>query len=478
MSVDDLAAELLATVLDEDPLSGSLYGFPGYDDLLPDFSEAAERDRAGRLRSLADRAEQTSDEGLGERETQTLDFVRFLAGEMADAATVPTVEFTVSDTFAAPVCNVLTMLPKLALDTAERRAGYLARLHALPDMLASAARRQTEGTAAGRTTVHRLVQAALAQLDLMIEDPTLGALARTDVDDGDFGEKVSASVAHEVRPALTTYRDVLRDSVLPSARNDDHPGICFLPGGDAMYLALARLHTSTTYSPDELHAMGLEIVEQVRGELSETGERLWGTTDIAEIFDRLSNDPSLRYQNREEMLEHARRAVAAAESEAPRWFATVPGEPCTVEAVSESEEAGAPPAYYMPGAIDGSRSGTYFLNTSNPAERHRYAAEDIAFHEAVPGHHFQLTIAMESEDLPPRAAGAPRHCMRRRMGPLQRAPGRRDGALQRRPGALGSVRRRFLACRPPGRRHRPARHGLVAPTGRPLAGRAHPAASH
>ena len=65
-----------------------------------------------------------------------------------------------------------------------------------------------------------------------------------------------------------------------------------------------------------------------------------------------------------------------------------------------SEEAGAAAAYYMPGAIDGSRSGTYFLNTSKPEERHRYAAEDIAFHEAVPGHHFQLTIAMESTDLP------------------------------------------------------------------------------
>ena len=69
--------------------------------------------------------------------------------------------------------------------------------------------------------------------------------------------------------------------------------------------------------------------------------------------------------------------------------------------VPEAEEAGMAAAYYMPGAIDGSRKGTYFLNTSKPEERHRYGAEDIAFHEAVPGHHFQLTIAMESEDLPP-----------------------------------------------------------------------------
>ena len=101
------------------------------------------------------------------------------------------------------------------------------------------------------------------------------------------------------------------------------------------------------------------------------------------------------------MLEHAQRVVAAAEAEAPKWFATVPDVACTVAPVPEAEEVGMTTAYYMPGAIDGSRPGTYYLNTSQPEKRHRYAAEDIAFHEAVPGHHFQLTIAMESKDLAP-----------------------------------------------------------------------------
>jgi uncharacterized protein (DUF885 family) len=167
-----------------------------------------------------------------------------------------------------------------------------------------------------------------------------------------------------------------------------------------MYRALARLHTSTTYTPDELHAMGREIIGQVRDELVETGSGLWQTSEPAEIFAHLRDDPELRYRNREEMLEHARRVVAAAEEEAPNWFATIPDEPCTVEPVPEAEEAGMAAAYYMPGAIDGSRQGTYYLNTSKPRERHRYTAEDIAFHEAVPGHHFQLTIAKEATDLP------------------------------------------------------------------------------
>src|SRR5580704_12998471 len=135
MSADDLAAELLATVLEADPLAGSLYGFPGYDDRLPDLSAEGERDVGAALESIARRAEEHAEDGLGETEHQTLDFVRVLARGMADAARVPLTEFTICDTFVAPVPGVLTTLPKLAIDTTERREGYLARLAALPALL-------------------------------------------------------------------------------------------------------------------------------------------------------------------------------------------------------------------------------------------------------------------------------------------------------------------------------------------------------
>ncbi len=318
---------------------------------------------------------------------------------MADAATVPIVEFTISDTFAAPVGQILSSLPKIPLDTEERREGYLTRLRGLSGTLTTVAQRHHEGAREGRTAVARLVEAAITKLDLLLRDPTVGAIVRTDAG-GAFSEAVAVAVDDHARPALAVYRDALHASVLPTARDDEHPGICYLPDGDAMYEAMARHHTSMRYSAEELHAMGREIVDQVLEEIVETGSRLFGTTDVPDIFARLS-DPSLRYQSREEMLEHARRVVAAAEAEAPKWFATVPDVPCTVAPVPEAEEVGMTAAYYMPGAVDGSRAGTYYLNTSQPEKRHRYAAEDIAFHEAVPGHHFQLTIAMQSHDLAP-----------------------------------------------------------------------------
>ncbi len=400
MAADDLAAELLSTVFDADPLSGSMYGFPGYDGRLPDLGADAEERVATALASVAARAEEHTDRGLTETEHQTLDFVRVLARGMAEAARVPLTEFTICDTFVAPVPGILTTLPKLPLDTDERRQGYLERLRGLPALLAVAGERHNSGARAGRTAVARLVESAVAQLDLLLADPDLGGADRADIDDDRFRQSVGEAIDVEVRPALAAYRDTLRTDILPLARDDAHPGICFLPEGEAMYRAMTRLHTSTTYTPDELHGMGREIIDQVRDELVETGSRLWQTREPAEIFGHLCDDPELRYASREEMLEHARRVVAAAEEEAPNWFATVPEQPCTVEPVPEAEEAGMAAAYYMPGAIDGSRRGTYYLNTSKPQERHRYTAEDIAFHEAVPGHHFQLTIAMEATELP------------------------------------------------------------------------------
>ncbi|HEX4434363.1 MAG TPA: DUF885 domain-containing protein [Acidimicrobiales bacterium] len=399
MPGDDLAAELLAAVCDADPLSGSLFGLPGYDALLPDFSEESEADHARTLASIATRAEQSTETGRDETERQTLDFVRCLARGMADAAAVPIIEFTISDTFAAPVGSVFASLPKVPVDTDERREGYLERLRGLPGMLDTVVQRHADGARQGRTAVARLAEAAIAQLTLMIEDPTAGAMARTD-SDADFASAAAVVIEEHTRPALAAYRDALRTSVLPTARDDEHPGLCYLPDGETMYRVLARQHTSMDYTPEELHAMGREIVDQVLEEIVETGSALFGVTDVPAIFERLA-DPSLRYRSREEMLAHAQRVVTAAEAEAPKWFATVPDVSCDVAAVPEAEEAGMAGAYYMPGSLDGSRPGTYYLNTSQPEKRHRYVAEDMAFHEAVPGHHFQLTIAMESKDLVP-----------------------------------------------------------------------------
>ncbi|HWO63094.1 MAG TPA: DUF885 domain-containing protein, partial [Umezawaea sp.] len=109
---------------------------------------------------------------------------------------------------------------------------------------------------------------------------------------------------------------------------------------------------------------------------------------------------TLKWRDAEEMLTVARDTIARAERAAPSWFGRVPVAKCVVEQVPEADELNAPMAYYIDPAMDGSRPGTYFVNAKRVQEQDRTVAESIAFHEAVPGHHFQLALLQEVEGLP------------------------------------------------------------------------------
>jgi uncharacterized protein (DUF885 family) len=393
MTADELAATLLAAVLDAHPLDGSLFGLSEYDDRLPDFRPEAQEREVTALRAAADDAGRLDDSGLDEVDRQTLDLVRSSAHARAAAAAVPFVEFTVGDFHAAPVAEVLSMLPKVPLDTDARSDAYLARLHGMPSLLETVAARHLDGAAAGRLPVRRLVEAAVAQLDTILEDPGAGGIRRARAGDPAFSDRLDRALEDVVLPAISQYREVLASRLINAGRDDTKCGLCYLPDGEAMYDALARLHTSIARTPDELHHTGLEMMEQINQEFRDVGNRLWGTSELDEIRDRLRHDPGLRYDDADQIVSDARTAVARAEEAAPNWFGQLPDEACLVEPVPRVEEAGSAPAYYLPGALDGSRQGTYFVNTSRATERSRADAEVIAFHEAVPGHHFQITIA-------------------------------------------------------------------------------------
>ena len=372
MTPDDLAAELLAATLDADPLAGSLYGFSGYDERLPDFSRASELAQSERLATLAEQAGKFDEGGLSEVQLQTLDFVRRMADNMAGAATVPLVEFTICDTFVDPVDSVLTLLPKLAFDTKERQDGYVARLRGMPEMLATVAERHREGTAAGRTAVRRLVESAMTQIELLgqMRPPAAWPSSITTMRHSSTAWPPRSRLTFDLRsPTIAT---ALRPMSCPQPATTNIRGSAISPTATPC----TPSWSSCTHRPvhaEELHAMGIEIVDQVSEEFRETGSKLWGTTDLGEIFDRLTHDRSLRYESREEMLEHARRVVAAAEAEAPKWFGVVPKEACVIEPIPEPRRPAWPQPITWWSAIDGSRKGTYFLNTSKPEERHRYA---------------------------------------------------------------------------------------------------------
>ncbi|MFD7654022.1 DUF885 domain-containing protein [Actinosynnema sp. NPDC059797] len=386
----ELADELMTLVLDADPVTATLLGLPGWDDRLPDPSAEGERALRDRAEDVARRA------GAGDDDPVTRAVVAQQAWSLAHLLDANLVEHTHAEGLRAPVVVLLGSLPLVLPGDDDARRAYLTRLAALPGYLDALARRQRESA---RRPVRHLVASAIARVDRYLaeaEDPLGAPVAGTPL-----AAECADLLDRVVRPAFARYRDFLAAEVLDRGRGEDRPGLCWLPDGDRIYPALVRAYTTTDHTPEELHRVGRELIEALDREYEEIGSRVFGPVTAAEVRARLLADPDLRWRSAEDMLALARRTIARAEEAAADWFATLPDARCAVEEVPAAEAPNAPLAYYMDPALDGSRPGTYFVNTHLAEQRDRFSAESTAFHEGVPGHHLQIALAQQLDDLPP-----------------------------------------------------------------------------
>ncbi|ONI83541.1 hypothetical protein ALI22I_34195 [Saccharothrix sp. ALI-22-I] len=363
--VDVIADELHVAVLSRFPVLGTLRGIPGYDDQLTDYREEADERFAAVLEDIAKRADAIDPEPLTRTDRVTRTMIGYQASALRDQVVERWVEFTVSDLISTPVPIVLHTLDDTPSDAERQRADYEVRLSRLPAFFGALAQRHRDGIRAGRLPVARLVRAAIAQLDGKAE-----------------------------LPGVREYRDALAADVLPHGREDDRAGVCWLPDGEQLYASAARRHTTTGRTADELHRMGLEVLDGLAAEYATLGKEVFGTSDVSEVFTRLQNGP--RWRDGAEMVAAARAIVRKAEAAAPQWFRQVPEEKCVVRTYPDGTPAATPPSYLM-GAVDGSRPGTYSVNPAQLSGKHN--AEALAFHEAVPGHHFDGATRMARTDL-------------------------------------------------------------------------------
>ncbi|WP_103338377.1 DUF885 domain-containing protein [Amycolatopsis sp. CA-126428] len=382
-----LADELLHVLGTWVPLEATFVGIPGHDAELPDPSETAHERLRARAAGILARAKTSADP-----DRVTLGVVVQQAETVLARLDANDVEFTLADPMFAVGMSLPIFLPQLQPVGERAEEDFLTRLAGFPAFYAALAERQRAGLRAGRTPVDRMAHNALGFLDRF--------LAQDSPFTGDHGARRDELVAGAVRPALARYREFLATEVAGRGRSDDQPGLCWLEDGETHYAALARMHTTTDHTPAELHRLGLEVLAGLEAEYAEIGGRVFGLTDPAEVRRRLRSDESLRWRDAEEMLETARSAVARATAAAPDWFARVPDAECVVRAVPEAEAPVAAAAYYMPPALDGSRPGTFYTNAHEVHTRDRFIAETVAFHEAVPGHHFAESLAQELTELP------------------------------------------------------------------------------
>ncbi|HWM04422.1 MAG TPA: DUF885 domain-containing protein [Actinophytocola sp.] len=397
--VHRLSDELLDLTFVADPVLATVLGVPGHDDVLPDRSAAGQQSVRATALDIAERMSAVDPATLSADDAVTRAAVVHHAQQMVTEVDTHFFEYTISDMFVGPAAELLSMLPVVVLSDADQATSYLNRLRAVPAYLAAIAERHRAGVAAGRVPVAHLVRQSVEHLDRYLGAAD-DALARPSYVDDTFVAERAKVLADIVRPGIARYRDVLANEIASHGRDESKVGICWLPDGEAMYTGFARVHTTTDRTPDELHQTGLDVIAGLTEEYAELGSRVFGTSDRAEIFRRMTSDPAMRWRDADELIASARETVARAEAAAPDWFGRLPSTRCLVEPVPATDAPGAAGAYYVWPSMDGKRPGTYFANTHRAQERDRFVSEVLAFHEAVPGHHFQLAIAQELDHLP------------------------------------------------------------------------------
>lgn len=401
-----LADEYWEAKLEASPLAATFFGDHRYDDRVDDLSAAADGRLRARWVDLRDRVA-ALDGRLDDPDDQATRAL--LVHELDDA--IRSIDLRLAemawDQMTGVHADLLITAGQLRAPAPEHAAMALQRTRAYPTMLARAADRFREGLAAGRTPARINVERSINQVEGYLASPLerdpFANLAGPEGWDGEaaWRDQLREIVRDHVRPAFARYLDVLRDELVPVARPDDRPGLVHLDDGAETYQALIELHTGLPMRPDELHAVGLaEVTESLPAELAAVGERQFGTGDLAVVFARLRDDPDLRYRSGDEIVDHARSCLDAAQAAMGEWFGIVPQAPCVLTPVPDYLEADAPSAYYTPPAPDGSRPGEYHVNLHAATDRGRAETAATAFHEAIPGHHLQLAIAAERTELP------------------------------------------------------------------------------
>ncbi len=300
----------------------------------------------------------------------------------------------------------------------DRRAdaeAYVLRLDALPrqveQVLASLQLREGQGVQPPRFAVEK----SIAQIDAFVGVPPqdntlavsfatkLGKLPASEIDAGaraGLQARVVHSVGDKVYPAYRRLREHL-SAQMP----DGNHGAWHLPDGEAYYAWAVKQHTTTDLTPQQVHALGLAEVARIDAELNAAFGKLGlhqGST--ADRLDALQHDPRYLFPNtpdgKQALLARYRELLAEVQGGLGDAFGRRPRAALEVKAVPAYAEAGAAIAYYSAGSVDGSRPGIFFANLRDTAAVPSFEMPNTAYHEGIPGHHFQQSIAQELTDLP------------------------------------------------------------------------------
>ena len=398
-AVDQLADGFWERFKQLNPISATINGDPRYDDRLPDPSPAGRAADRRLAEDMRDQAAAIPDEGLSVEDRITRDVLRVI-GEIfvvQDDQRIDTLQ--VVDQMGGPQ----TLLPQICqfqtADTPERLELFLARLRAYPTYMADNRELLREALASGLTAPRIVAVRTIAQLERMLAIPIDEAVVPSlvQVAREEDREAIRAVVRDEVYPADAAFLEALRGEYLAASREEN--GIWSAPDGDALYRTQILRWTTLDLDAAEVHRIGLDELESIEAERRTIAREAGFGDDTKAYRASLAGDPANQAPSREALIARATEDIERANELAPRMFRRLPVSQCRVIPVEEYKERDAPFAYYFPPSADTTRPGTYYVNTFDLPSRVYSRLASTTYHEAIPGHHFQISLESENTAL-------------------------------------------------------------------------------
>jgi uncharacterized protein (DUF885 family) len=397
--VNQLADRFWEWILELNPTTATFYGDERYADRLEDPGpEGRARSRALMARTAA-AAAAIETGGLPTEDRITRDMLSVIADLQIEEDDQALHQLRVVDQMNGPQQLLPQMTQFQPADNPERLEAFVARLHAYPAYMAANAQILRDGLASGLTTPRIVAERTIAQIERMLEVPIESAIVPSMVKVANEAdrERIRAIVRDVVYPADLSFLEALRGHYLAATREE--PGLWSAPNGEQLYRTAIRSWTTLELDPEAVHQIGLDELSSLADEQRVISNGQGFGDDVAAYRAHLDAEPSNQPSSKDALVERAADDIARAMAVAPRWFGTLPKAPCEVRPVEEYKEKDAPFAYYYPPAPDGSRPGIYYANGYDLPSRKYTKLATTTYHEAAPGHHFQITLETENDRL-------------------------------------------------------------------------------
>jgi uncharacterized protein (DUF885 family) len=397
--IDDIASRYWEDLLALSPTTATVYGDERYNDRLDDPGPAGRAAERQLMERVWREAAAVPEAGLPDEDRITRDVLQVVAEIAIEADDLAYREIQVVDQIGGPQTLLAQLAQFQPADTPERLEAWLTRLRAYSGYIDAHIDIMADGLRSGRTAARIVAERTVEQLNRLLAIPIDQAIvpAMSKVASEADRERVRDLVREVVYPADRRLLEALEGPYLAATR--EQPGLVSAPDGDTLYRHGIRRWTSLDLEPEDVHQVGLDELASINDERRTIAAAEGFGSDLHAYRRSLSEDPANQAPTPEALVARATEDIGRAAEVAPRVFGRLPQSACEVRPVEAFKEKDAPFAYYFPPTLDRSRPGIYYVNTYDLPSRTYSKLASTTFHEAIPGHHFQISLEMEHPGL-------------------------------------------------------------------------------